>query len=61
MSFNTPSQNVKEFEVEPKQQSEERTFFKANLFSCMDAPDYQRDFEISPKIITKEWLDLHAL
>ena len=23
----------------------------ANMFSCMDSPDYQRDFQISPKIM----------
>lgn len=25
----------------------------ANIFSCMDNPNYQRDFEVTPKIIRK--------
>lgn len=25
----------------------------ANIFSCMDNPNYQRDFEVSPKIMHK--------
>jgi hypothetical protein len=23
----------------------------ANVFSCMDNPNYQRDFEVSPKVM----------
>lgn len=25
----------------------------ANIFSCMDATDYQRDFELSPGLLSK--------
>jgi hypothetical protein len=31
-----------------------RSDISMNLFSCMDAPEYERDFEISPKVIAQE-------
>lgn len=35
------SGNIKQVELQPS----------ANIFSCMDSPNYPRDFEVSPKIM----------
>ena len=32
-----------------------RSEISANLFSCMDAPEYERDFEVSPKVFARKY------
>lgn len=43
-----PSANIKQVDMQPS----------ANIFSCMDSPNYQRDFEVSPKIMHYWWCSI---